>query len=186
MKDTIKIISVLTIVCVACAFFLTIVYSKAEPVIKKNAKIKIERALTNLAPLTEKTEKLLIGSDTIYKLLDKNNNLLGYGFSASGQGYQGTIKIMAVIDTGLSKLGGIEIVDSSETPGLGAKIKDASFGGQFKDLTVSSEIECLNTDASAPNQIKAISGATVSSKAVTNILNTRINALKAQMKDISK
>ena len=85
---------------------------------------------------------------------------------------------MAVVDEGVSELLGIEVIESSETPGLGAKINEDSFKGQFRGLGILAPIQYTKGDVVAKNQIKAITGATISSKAVVNIINKRIDELR--------
>lgn len=170
MKETIKIITVLTFVCVICAFFLALVQGLAEENIKLNAAKNIKNAISNLAPEYSTIEEVVLAEEIIYKLKDKQGMIIGYAFSAEGQGYQGKIKILAVADPYLSRLEGIEIVDSIETPGLGAKITEKPFSEQFKNLGFS-----------ALDQVQSITGATISSRAVVNILNKRILKLKKQI-----
>ena len=177
MKETFKIVGVLTGVCVLCAFFLSFVYGTAQLKIEENKKKGIEHAISKLMPET-KAEKMEIENEEIYELSDKRNNLLGYAFIAQGQGYQGKIKMLAVINSSLEKLEGIEVLESIETPGLGAKIQEAEFKNQFKNLKVSVPIEYVKGYPEKDNQIVAITGATVSSRSVTNILNKKIETLK--------
>jgi Na+-translocating ferredoxin:NAD+ oxidoreductase subunit G len=184
MKETFKIISVLTVVCAVCAFLLTFVYSSAQTKITDNAKDKTRRALKSLAPEAENFEEDTIDGIVIYKLIDKNKKLIGYGFIAAGQGYQGTIEMMAVVDANFDKLQGIEIIKSLETPGLGSKINDSSFRGQFNDLSAATPIECVKEEIMKKNQIKAVTGATVSSRAVTNILNARLKEIRTAMEQL--
>ncbi|MDD3297149.1 MAG: FMN-binding protein, partial [Candidatus Omnitrophica bacterium] len=115
---------------------------------------------------------------TFYELADAKGAAIGYAFVAEGQGYQGTIKILTGLDTSLENLLGIEILESVETPGLGQRINDEDFRKQFINLKVSSHIECVKSDTSDENQIKAITGATVSSRAVVNILNEEIEKIR--------
>ena len=183
MKESLKIISVLTIVCVICAFFLSFVYKNAQTEIKNNQKKRIEDAIDALAPQAQTIQKIDIENQEVYELTDKKDNLIAYAFLAQGQGYQGKIKILAIINSGLDKLEGIEIVGSIETPGLGAKIQEADFKDQFKNLMVTVPIECIKDTPSKKNQITAITGATVSSRAVTNILNKQIKNFKQALKD---
>jgi len=67
----------------------------------------------------------------------------------------------------------MEILDSRETPGLGDKIyKDADFVANFDDLAVDPVIKAVKKGLKlAPNEIDAITGATISSKAVVRIIN---------------
>ena len=67
----------------------------------------------------------------------------------------------------------MEILESRETPGLGDKIyKDAAFVANFDDLSIEPEIVTVKRGTkSAPNQVDAITGATISAKAVVRIIN---------------
>ena len=82
---------------------------------------------------------------------------------------------MAGVSQDYSKIYGIEILDSQETPGLGQEITSAPFRRQFKGLSARPAITYVKgKPRSAPNQIEAITGATISSKAVVSMLNKRI------------
>lgn len=178
MKEVVRITSVLTLVCLICALLLSVVYGLVNKKIEINKERRVKEALTTLAPEAARIEKITIEEETIYKLFDQEKNLIGYGFIASGQGYQGKIKMMVVSDTSLEYLKGIEVVESLETPGLGAKIQEDPFKSQFKGLKVAEDMVCVKDEVMREGQIKAITGATVSSRAVVNILNTRIKEIR--------
>ena len=178
MKEVVRITSVLTLVCLICALLLSVVYGLANKKIEINKEKRVEDALTILAPEAINVEEITLEGETIYELFDQEKNLIGYGFIASGQGYQGKIKMLVVADPTLEHLSGIEIVESLETPGLGAKIQKAPFKDQFKNLSVTKDITCIKNDTPKAGQIKAITGATVSSRAVVNTLNKRIKKIK--------
>jgi len=182
MKHSIKIVAVLTLVCCICALVLSVVFSLAEDKLEENKKSAIERAIFNITFACNKIEKEEIEDKTIYKLFDLSNTLVGYGFLGEGQGYQGKIILISVIDKSLQKLIGIEIIESKETPGLGARINENSFKNQFKNLKVSPKIEATKKDILDKNQIRAITGATISSQAVVKILNDRISELRRILK----
>ena len=182
MKEVYKITSVLTVTCIVCAFLLSVVFSAAKGKIEINEQKRVKEAITSLAPKAIGVEQLNAKDQIIYKLTDTNKKLLGYAFIAKGQGYQGTIKILSVIDPTLTKLEGIEIIESVETPGLGAKIQDMPFRKQFNGLSIAPKIECVKDKAQNKNQITAITGATISSRAVVNILNTEIKRLEEFLK----
>ena len=67
----------------------------------------------------------------------------------------------------------MEVLESRETPGLGDKIyKDAEFVRAFSALSIEPEIMAVKKGTSSmPNEIDAITGATISSKAVVRIIN---------------
>ena len=182
MKEAIKITLVLTIVCLVCALALSVVHGSAKDKIAKNAAAMVQQAIRTLAPTMKSMETIGEKEDVVYKLSDGSGNIIGYAFLAEGQGYQGKIKMLSVISPNLVKLEGIEVLESVETPGLGAKIQGMPFRKQFMNLAIDPQIVCTKEEVSSPNQIKAITGATVSSKAVVNILNKRITKLKEQIK----
>jgi electron transport complex protein RnfG len=181
MKEMIKIVAVLTGVCALCAGLLSITYGLAKNKIAANGKKVIAESLKSISRETLTNKEITINDMPVYELFDQSNNLIGYGFIAEGDGYQGKIKILAVINSNLTKLQGIEIIESSETPGLGAKICEPDFKQQFVDLNAKN-IEYVKSAKQSDNQIVAITSATISSRSVVNILNKRIAILKTQLK----
>ncbi len=102
-----------------------------------------------------------------------NNETLGYIINAtSPNGYGGNIQI----SIGLNKEGeiqGFEILSISETVGLGMKAKDDEFKSQFAGKNVK-EIKYTKSGASAEDEINAISGATITTSAVTEAVNSAL------------
>ncbi|MBQ1547856.1 MAG: RnfABCDGE type electron transport complex subunit G [Lachnospiraceae bacterium] len=101
---------------------------------------------------------------------DATGNDLGYVITMqSHAGYGGDITFsMGVRNDGT--MNGYSITDISETAGLGMKSKEEPFMSQFRDIAVQT-LEVVKGGKSAENQIDAISGATITSKAVTNAVN---------------
>lgn len=101
----------------------------------------------------------------------KSGEFVGYVVTAySDDGYGGKIKISLGYDTKNKKITKIKVLEASETAGLGAKIAEDSFSGQFMGFSAK-EATLVKSNKSADNEIQAISGATISSTAVTNIVN---------------
>lgn len=102
--------------------------------------------------------------------LSKEGNTLGYAITViSKEGYGGDIKLTIGIDTeGIVK--GIAILDINETAGLGMKANEPSFLNQYKDKNCDSYV-VTKGGAKNENEIDAISGATITSKAMTNGVN---------------
>ncbi|MBQ9832459.1 MAG: RnfABCDGE type electron transport complex subunit G [Clostridia bacterium] len=98
-----------------------------------------------------------------------SGSLAGYVSTATVKGYGGEIEVTVGVDldgmiTGVS-VGGANF---SETAGLGAKTKDAAFTDQYKGLVIPVE---LTKDG---GRIDSVTGATISSRAVTNAVNTAV------------
>jgi len=66
---------------------------------------------------------------------------------------------------------GISIVSSSETPGMGKKAENPDFYGQFSNKNVDM-FTVIKGEAKTDDQISAISGATITSRAITDAVNT--------------
>ncbi len=181
MKEIIKIAATLTFICLICAFLLALVYNLIEGKIEANQKIAIQKSINKLAPEVTTQKKIKTDNLPFWKLYQKDN-LIGYAVIASGQGYGGQIRIMVVTDSDLEKIKGIEVIESSETPGLGSKIQESNFKNQFKNIKVTKPIQYSKEKPEAPNQIQTITGATISSKAVVKILNKEVEELKKNLK----
>jgi electron transport complex protein RnfG len=172
-------IIVLTVVCLFAGLSLVYMNQYAEPLIKINTEKATQEAIFKVLPDISSVEKIDHEEKIIFKGLDEGGELVGYAFVAEGSGYQGLIKIMVGIDPGFEKLVGIDILESVETPGLGAKITGKDFKNQFSDLVVMPMINYVKgKQPENPNEIQAITGATVSSRSVVNILNTFIKEVK--------
>ncbi len=114
----------------------------------------------------------------IFRGKDKNHDVMGYAFIATGPGFQGIIKMMVGLNIEKTNLTGMTVLEQKETPGLGDKIRNDSFQAQFKGLGVKPKIVYLkNKKPEHANQIQAITGATISSRAVVKTLNKRIKLI---------
>lgn len=110
--------------------------------------------------------------EAVFAGFDQAGELVGFAVPAEGPGFQDTIKLLFGFDPERRRVVGMEVLESRETPGLGDKIiKDADFVGNFRDLAVEPEIVAVKGGRSAENEVDAISGATISSVAVVNIIN---------------
>ncbi len=173
-----KVVLVITLVAAFSAGILSVADILSKDKIEENRKEEINRSIQSIMPQTERIEK----EDKVYKTYDNSGRLLGYIFVAEGQGYQGKIEIICGINPGFSAIKGIEILSSTETPGLGAKINSDSFKNQFNNLRANPNITYTKSEPTKDNQIKAITGATVSSRSVVNILNQKISQLRKKFK----
>ena len=118
-------------------------------------------------------EKLEKDEESIFGGYDTQGNLVGYAIPGSGPGFQDIIRLLYGYLPEQRKVVGMEILESRETPGLGDKIyKDAGFVANFDDLSIEPELVVVKKgNKAAANEIDAITGATISSKAVARIIN---------------
>jgi len=133
---------------------------------------RLERLVYKDGALTPSQEK---GEDIeyVYAGYDAAGALVGYAIPGAGPGFQDTIKLLYGYRPELGQVSGMRILESRETPGLGDKIyKDQAFVDGFRALAVAPEIQAVKKGrGGAPHQIDAITGATISSKAVVRSIN---------------
>ncbi len=182
MKKSVHMVLVLSIVGMISGASLVGVYRYAQPRIEENKKAEIRRAVFEVLPEAKDYNTIIKEDRLIYQGLDSSGNLVGYAFIGEGAGYQGMIEIMIGMDPELNQTRGIQILESVETPGLGAKITSEPFGEQFKALLVVPLIKLIKgKKAEEDNQIQAITGATISSQTVIDILNNTIKEVRERL-----
>jgi Na+-translocating ferredoxin:NAD+ oxidoreductase subunit G len=107
----------------------------------------------------------------------------GVAFETSGKGYGGDVGLMVGVDVKDNKLMGVGVTTHGETPGMGAKAKtDPTFVSQFKGLALEEPFKVTADGGS----INAISGATITSRAVSAATTTAgqiYQKLKPQIDD---
>jgi electron transport complex protein RnfG len=110
--------------------------------------------------------------EAIYAAYDQQGVFKGYAIPGAGPGFQDTIALIYGFDPAGKVIVGMDVLESRETPGLGDKIyKDAAFVSNFAALAVEPSVVTVKHGAKvAPHEIDAITGATISSKAVGKII----------------
>jgi electron transport complex protein RnfG len=108
------------------------------------------------------------------------DKIVGYTVRITAKGFHGAIDMVVGISVE-GKLGGIKILSHTETAGLGANINKDAFKGQFIGKPIDKPLEVVKGGVSSGNQIDAITGATLSSKGVTNGVNEVIEFFKASL-----
>jgi electron transport complex protein RnfG len=174
----------LVVIGALSGIILSGVFGVADPMIKANKERELKEAIFVVLPgakdfrVLEKTvgqEKLIV-----YKGIDENGSPVGVAFKADGGGFQGNIGLMVGLETDYLKLKAVEVLEQLETPGLGDRIREASFKDQFKGLDVKPRVEYIKyRKPEKPNQIQAITGATISSEAVVKNINRAVEKVVA-------
>lgn len=178
MKNYFKIALALLITAASSGMLLSLANMAAAEKIEANQKKAVEDGIRIIEPNAKSIEEI---QDGIFKL-GTNTKELGYAFLTEGQGYQGPIKILCGVDSDFEQILGIEIIESTETPGLGARINEAWFKKQFAALNIRSLISYVKGKPQNNSEVEAITGATVSSKAVVDIINKAVADLREKLK----
>lgn len=117
----------------------------------------------------------------IFEAKDASGNTVGYTLKVLPSGYGGTIELMVGIDSANGKVSGINVVSNSETAGLGAKATEPEFSDQYKEKPLE-ELSVIKNGTPGDTEIKAISGATITSSAVTNGVDAAIEVYNNSLK----
>jgi electron transport complex protein RnfG len=181
---------------VLCGLLIVTVFELTRPVIARNKAEALKRAIFQVLPDARSSVTYRINADDrflvlegeatgeglVYAGYDEREQLVGLAVEAQGMGYQDVIRVIYGYSFDQEAIVGIRVLESKETPGLGDKIeKDPAFLENFKQLDVS-----LTGDGSAiahpiaftkhgekehPWQVDGITGATISSDAIANLLS---------------
>lgn len=190
MKNIIKNTVILTIITLVAGVLLGMVYEiTKEPIAQAKEKAKNEAYQTVMKGADTFDTEVVLKPEKISKLLAKKkiigcsvdevvaakakDEIIGYIFTiTTSEGYGGNIQI----SVGISNDGtvtGVEMLSIKETVGLGMNANTPEFKNQFTDKKTDSFV-VTKTGAASDNDIDAISGATITSKAVTDAVNAAI------------
>lgn len=187
MNKIVKNALILTVITLVSGLLLGLVYEVTKnPIAASQEKAKQEaykavlkdaESFEEYADFDEKEAAKVVADisgcrvDEVAEAKDGSGETIGYVVTTtSSEGYGGDIQISVGI-TNDGVVQGIEILSISETAGLGMKATEADFRGQYVGKEVES-FSVTKTGASADNEIDALSGATITSNAVTGAVNT--------------
>ena len=153
----------------------TIAANKAEA--QRIAIFKVLPGTTSFTPMKLADGKLVEAEsptgDVIFLGLDEQGGMTGFAISDKEAGFQDFVGVIYGYRPGEKSIIGYEVLECKETPGLGDKIfKDEAFLANFTGLLVEPEIILVKRgEKKNPNEVDAITGATISSRTVVKLLN---------------
>lgn len=172
MKEMVRYGFTLALICVVASAALAWVNSTTK--LKILAQLQAEEVASqkevvpegvNFEPIKSKDEIIY------YKAFDKEGKFTAVVFKAAQKGYSSNLETMVGM-TKDGKIIAIKILSHNETPGIGAKVAGDDFIGRFSNKN----IEDLD-------EVQAITGATISSKAVIDAVQKKAEEIKALIKD---
>jgi electron transport complex protein RnfG len=178
----------------AAGILIVMTFQLTFPVIKRNKAVALERAIFDVVPGAETKAAFKLAGDELvllegedetatkfYACYDGDRQLVGVAMEASGQGFQDILRVLYGYSPQCGCVVGLKVLESKETPGLGDKIEtDPDFRANFEALDAALNAE--KTEISNPIvlvkegkktdawQVEAITGATISSRALASIL----------------
>lgn len=175
------------------------IQSKLSPVIEANKVRETMERIPDLVPIKPEEMKTVTDGPvvsprvievkkngikkfyTVYDVAGDNGTPAGHVAKASGQGYADKIEVLIGLSAGGDTITGLFVLDQKETPGLGNKIIEKPWRDQFVDQPSDRPLMVVKGGAGGDYEIDAISGATISSRSVTGIVNTTIADIKPRL-----
>jgi electron transport complex protein RnfG len=174
MREMARYGFILALICVVAAGLLAAVNALTGPKILAAAQSEEQTALKEVMPLAAKFTAIKPDANKeilYYKAFDSQGKLIGFVFKASGKGYSSVIETLAGIFLD-EKISAIKIISLNETPGLGMRVTAKGFTDQFGRQN--------SLDLSG---VQAITGATISSRAVMNSVMQKAKEIKELIKN---
>jgi electron transport complex protein RnfG len=184
-----------------CGLLIVVVFEVTRPVIERKRIEALERAVFHVLPDAASSRTFRLDGDGRFRALvgraegatvvhagyDAGGSLVGVAVAAEGMGYQDVIRVLYGYSIAQEAIIGIRVLESKETPGLGDRIEtDPAFLANFTRLDVSLDaagsgianpIEPVkHGKKEQPWQVDGITGATISSVAIANILRASSEA----------
>jgi len=180
-KSIIKTGLILFAITAIAALALALLNSVTAPIIEANNIEKTNAAMKNVMSAASDFEKLedvgevdKIVSD-VYSAKDSGGKVVGVCVSVSPNGYGGAIDMIVGVGAD-GKVTGVDIINQSETAGLGSNATKPEFREQYVGKGTISKV--VKTGAKE-DEIDAITSATITSKAVTNGVNSAVAAAES-------
>lgn len=172
---------VLGLIALIVGLMLSVANYFTKDIIAASKEKEIAAALMQVLPSAENFEELSAENaaadvTALYRGKDAAGEIAGYCVKAEPNGYGGPIVMMV----GIAKDGsvqGVIITESEETAGLGARASQEEFRSQYNGLTEPAKV---NKDG---GEIEAISGATITSRAVTDGVNAALETVQPLLKE---
>jgi electron transport complex protein RnfG len=178
MKDMMKITLPLVAIFVVAGIIMGVTYQYTYPVRFQAEKKEKEEALKEMAPdATDPIKPAGTWTDNNkpyeYYQATSSGQPVAFIASTAGKGYSSYIQMLVSLSTDL-KIKDVKILDMNETPGLGDQVLEPSFLDQFKGKSLS---QIVLIKGETKENIQAVSGATYSSRGVTNGVKDAVQLL---------
>jgi len=181
MKNVLNIGLRLTLIAVLAAAALGFTNSITKGPIEEQQRIAKEETMAQVLPEADRFEAIEVAEEWKDRIVEASAGYAGdTAVTASQRGYGGAMQVMVGIDAG-GAFTGASILSHSETPGLGAEAAKPFFIEQYIGKTAPlSVVKSVNP---GETEIQAVTGATITSRAVTNAVNSVAEFVMAEGSD---
>lgn len=168
-ESTFKVAINLISACLLSGLIIGIVYFITAPIAAEKNEMSKQQAMKDLVKDAEYFKE--VANKDQWFAAEKGDKIIAYLVPSESKGYGGAIKVLVAVATD-GKVIDYSILSSNETPGLGDNAAKEPFKSQFKGK----QAEALNVvkDPSNKENIQAMTGATISSRAVTKAVKEAV------------
>lgn len=171
LKEILRPTLILVVICFVVTAGLALTNAATKTAIEKQNAADAEASRMVALPDATSFQKST-KSDVCY-VGQKDGQTVGYVFTTKASSYGGQIEVM----TGISKDGkitGVVLTSTNDTPGLGLNAQNASFRDQYKQAVPANGFTVVKGGNAGDGEINALTGATITSRGVTNAVNEAI------------
>jgi Na+-translocating ferredoxin:NAD+ oxidoreductase subunit G len=164
---------------------LALVSTWASPLIAQRELEAKEAAIFLVQPEAATYKQVPLDELEVYRVFDNAGAPIGYAMVHGANGFQSLIKVMIGLSDDLNTVTSIEVLSQNETPGLGTLIKEPEYQDQFIGLSTTPNIVWVKgVPPESPNEVQTITGATISSRAVVEIVDDAVAELRAMQEEL--
>ncbi len=181
MKEIIKMLVVLTTICIVCGVGLALVKDGTEAQIREQVLLNVQGPAVNSVlkgsdnDLIKDSREITVGDQKIVLFTGKKKGIpWAYAYEVFATGFGGDIGVIVGFDINKPVLTGIGVTMCKETAGLGSLIKEPGFQDPFRNKALTTNFKVKKDDG----VIDAISGATISSRGVCDAVQKAIDLSK--------
>lgn len=194
-SSSVRLVGTLAVAGALAGLAIVTVFQWADPRIEAWRAEVLSEAVTEVLAGADRYETLFVedggltptpvadttGLDRVY-LGYAGDRRVGIAMVGAGAGFQDVIRVIFGYDPASGEVIGMQVLESKETPGLGDKIeKDSTFIREFAAVRAPLEGSKAGRETGSESEVVMITGATISSRAIIDIINARIEVVGGEV-----
>ncbi|MDH5760705.1 MAG: FMN-binding protein [Gemmatimonadota bacterium] len=194
--SSVRLVGTLAVAGALAGLAIVLVFQWAQPRIEIYQAKVLAEAVTEVLGGPERYETIFLedgaftaaprgdtaSMDRVYVGYGADGGAVGIAVAAAEPGFQDVIRVLFGYDPATGNVLGMKVLESKETPGLGDKIeKDSVFVAAFSGVASPIVGVKKGQGSGLDAEVVMITGATISSRAVIDIINHRLEAIGEAM-----
>ncbi len=160
------------------------VHTVLDPIIRANLIAETYQQVPKLVPSGIGTEGMTeVAGVNAYPVDDGDGRRVGWVIPAAGQGFADRIEVLLGLNADASEITGVYVLDQKETPGLGNRIVEQDWRDTFSGKSTSQRLSLTKADTAGDYDIQSITGATISSESIVDIVNRAVAEFREALRE---